>query len=162
VFHVTERGIGLILAYFGAMMIVVQGGLVGRVSKRLGETRVLCGGPLITAAGLFVLSGLATTATMGCAWALLFVASTLIALGHGLTGPNVNALISKCADEGRQGMTFGASQGVASIARAVAPPLGGLFYEIRSALPYWVGSTLMVSMAMLALAIHRAARRMKR
>ena len=159
VFKVTERGMGLIFAYFGVLMIIVQGGLVGRLSKRFGESRLLTIGPLITAAGLFALSGLPDSSTIGAAWMLLIFASALIALGHGLTGPNVNALISKSAGETGLGMTFGASQGVASIARAIAPPLAGLFYEMRAALPYWIGSMLMVLMSILAFVIHRGVRR---
>ena len=89
------------------------------------------------------------------AWVLLLAGCVPTSLGHGLTGPNINALISKSVSAADQGGTFGASQGIASLARAVAPPLGGLLYGWGPALPYWFGAALLVAMAMLVMVMNK-------
>lgn len=155
-FHWRERGIGMIFAYFGVLMVIVQGGMVGRLAKKYGEGRVLGVAPLLTAAGFLMLSFVASAQAQWFAWFLLLVGCVPTAVGHGLTGPNINSLISKAVSESRQGGTFGASQAVGSLARAVAPPIGGLLYDWGPAIPYWFGAVVLVAVAVLLWAVKRS------
>jgi len=154
-FGIRERGVGMIFAYFGVLMVIVQGGLVGRLAKRFGEARILAIAPLLTAGGFLIIAGVFSVHDTRWAWALLLLGCVPTSFGHGLTGPNINALISKSASASDQGGTFGTSQGIASLARAIAPPIGGLLYGWGPALPYWFGAALLVAMALLVMVMNR-------
>ncbi|MGB2986634.1 MAG: MFS transporter [Phycisphaerae bacterium] len=155
-FGITERGTGLLFAYFGVMMVVVQGGLVGRLVPRFGEMRLLAVAPFVTALGFLLLSGVPWMDNRGMAWMLLMVGCIPMTLGHGLTGPNLNALISRQAVGGRQGTTLGLTQGIGSLARAAAPPVGGFLYDVGPSLPYWVGAVLLVGVGVFAVWVRSA------
>jgi len=156
-FGITERGVGMIFAYFGVLMVIVQGGLVGRLATKFGEARVLAMAPFMTAVGFLLIGSVFSVTDATWAWVLLLVGCVPTSLGHGLTGPNINALISKSASAADQGGTFGASQGVASLARAVAPPIGGLLYGWHPGMPYWFGAAILVAMALVVVVMNRTA-----
>ncbi len=143
-FAVTEVGTGLLFAYIGVIMVIVQGGFLGRLVRKYGETRLLSVAPFITAVGFLLLSAVANTEGQSAAWALVLFGCIWIASGQGLTGPNLNALISRQTSKEQQGLTLGLSQGIGSLARAVSPPLGGLLYELGPAWPYRVGAVILV------------------
>jgi MFS family permease len=152
-FGINEEGTGLLFAYVGILMVIVQGGMVGRLAPRFGEMRLLAIAPFITAAGFLAISGVTEVDGLRSAWLLLTLACVPMALGHGLTGPNLNALISRQAGAARQGMTFGLTQGVASLARALGPPIGGQLYDWDPALPYHVGAALLAILGIFAIFI---------
>jgi DHA1 family tetracycline resistance protein-like MFS transporter len=147
---VTETGTGMIFAYIGALMVIVQGGLVGPLVRRFGEATLVATGPFITAVGFLLISVVPLTGHVNIAWLLLIVGCLPISMGQGLTTPNMAALISHHAAEQRQGMTLGLSQGVASLARAVAPPVGGFLYDMGPSWPYWIGTLLFLGVGCLA------------
>ena len=139
-FDISVSGTGLLFAYIGTIMVIVQGGLVGRLVARFGEMRLLAWAPFITATGFVLLAAVPMIADVRMAWVMLFVGCIPTALGQGLTGPNLNALISRQAARERQGLTMGLSQGVGSLARAVGPPIAGYLYDIGPSRPYLVGA----------------------
>ena len=152
-FGLAEGGTGLLFAYIGTVMVIVQGGLVGRLVPRFGEIKLFATGPFITAVGFLTISAVPMVSTRPVAWTLLLVGCFIVPFGHGLTAPNLNALVSRQAPGGRQGMTFGLSQGLASLARALAPPLAGLLYDHGPQWPYWVGAALLVLVGGFAVSI---------
>jgi DHA1 family tetracycline resistance protein-like MFS transporter len=155
-FGIGVRGTGVLFAYLGSLMVIVQGGLVGRLVPRFGEMRLLSVGPFLTALGFLLLSGVALTADRGLAWFLLIAGCVPTALGLGLTGPNLNALISRHAQRSKQGETLGLGQGIGSLARAVGPPVGGLLYDLGPSWPYWVGAALLFGVGVFALRVRAA------
>lgn len=152
---VTMQGSGLIFAYFGIMMAMVQGGLLGRLVPRFGEARLVSVAPFCTAAGFILLGLIPLASTRPIAWALLLIGCLPTVLGHGLTGPNLNALISRQAPDDRQGITLGISQGVGSLARAIAPPLGGILYDLGPSWPYALGAIMLVGIGIYAISIRK-------
>ena len=156
---VTETGTGLLFAYFGVMMVIVQGGLVGRLVRRFGEMRLIIVGPVLTATGFVVLSLVPLARVDALAWALLMVGCIPTTLGHGLTGPNLNSLISRQTAEDKQGATLGLSQGIGSLARAIAPPMGGLLFDLGPSWPYWIGAAMLLVIAFLAFLVRPAQER---
>ena len=155
-FEVTERGTGLLFAYFGVMMVLVQGGLVGRMVRRFGEARLLAIAPFVTAAGFVLISSVPLIVGLGAAWLVLLIGCIPTAIGHGFTGPNLSALISRQADGDRQGATLGLGQGVGALARTVAPPIGGLLYDVGPSWPYWVGAATLGGIGLFALWVRSA------
>lgn len=156
-FGVTEVGTGLLFAYIGIIMVIVQGGLVGKLVKRFGEMSLVATGPFLTAGGFLLISGVpCQAATQTIAWSLLLIGCLFVAGGNSITGPNINALISRKADAYTQGETLGIAQSVGSLARTVAPPIGGFLWDVGPEWPYWIGAALFVALGLFARSVRPA------
>jgi MFS transporter, DHA1 family, tetracycline resistance protein len=107
--------VGMSLAVIGIMATLVQGGLVRHIVPVLGERRALLVGLLINAVN-FLGYGLATQGWM--IYAILVVGS----LGA-ISGPAVQALISKNVPVNEQGAIQGAVAGLSSLAGIIGPPI---------------------------------------
>jgi MFS family permease len=147
------RHVALVFAYIGVLIVIVQGGLVGRLSRRFGEARLISIGPFITALGFFIIALVPGFASIGAAWVVLLLACIPIAGGNGITSPNVTSLISRQAEEHRQGATLGLAQGFGSLARAIAPPIGGLLFDLNPSWPYIAGGVIFCAVGVFALTI---------
>lgn len=161
-FAVTEAGTGMIFAYIGLMMVIVQGGLIGRLVPRFGEARLVAVGPYISAAGFVMISMVPFPHSRDLAWLLLLLGCIPVAVGQGLTGPNLNALVSHQAPRRIQGTFLGLAHGSGSLARAVAPPIGGLLYDLGPSWPYWVGAVLYLGVGAFACRVLPAQQRAAR
>jgi DHA1 family tetracycline resistance protein-like MFS transporter len=109
----TERDVGLSLAVLGFGTIIVQGGLVGLFTKRIGEHRTALLGLGCGAVG-FVGYAFATTPTM------LFASVPLGCL-IGLTMPALRAILSRATPANAQGELQGAIAGIVSFTAVVIP-----------------------------------------
>lgn len=141
-FAYETLGVSLFFAYFGLIMVAVQGGLVGRLARRYGEPRLVCVAPLLLYVGFFGIASILAISQRGVALACLVVSCLAVGIGHGLLGPSLTSLVSRQASGGVQGGTLGLGQGLGSLARAIAPPMAGLMYDVRHELPYWVGAAI--------------------
>jgi len=112
-FDWAERDIGISLAVLGLGTAVVQGGLVGLFTRRLGERRTALIGLTLGGVG-FIGYGLATTPTM------LF-ASVPLACLIGLTMPSIRAILSRQVPANAQGELQGAIAGIVSFTAIVTP-----------------------------------------
>jgi MFS family permease len=117
------REAGLLLALAGLVMAGVQGGLIGPLTRRFGEPRLVALGALALALALV---GLATVPR-----AALLQPLALLGVGMGLTHPSLQSLASRGAAPGRQGATMGVYQSAGSLARIAGPPIGGWLYDVR-------------------------------
>lgn len=154
-FGLGAAGTGLMFAYIGALTVIVQGGLVGKASKRFGEPRVVSVAPFVTAVGFVALGSIPATTGTVLPWLVLFLGCLPVTLGHGMTGPNVSALFSRHACADTQGEVLGSGQAAMSLARTLAPPLGGFLYDVRPGLPYFAGALLLALAATFALTTRR-------
>ena len=143
------REVGYNFLYVGLVLVAVQGGLIGRLSQRLGEARLVLAG-----AGMIAL-GLALLPVALALWRLLIV-NTLLALGMGLLNPSLTSLISQQADADERGGVLGVSQSASSLARILGPVVAGPLFEFwgRGA-PYYVGAVVMALVVALALRLPR-------
>ncbi|HEX4954885.1 MAG TPA: MFS transporter [Thermoanaerobaculia bacterium] len=132
-FGFREREFGLVLTLAGAVMVIVQGALVGPISRRFGVRRVAAAGG--------ALLGLALAAmpwAPGKAWLLANV--VVMALGLGLALPSLSSLLSQLSPAEDQGTVLGAGQSLQALARATGPLAAGLLFDLGPALPYlWAG-----------------------
>ncbi|MBU6379001.1 MAG: TCR/Tet family MFS transporter [Gammaproteobacteria bacterium] len=108
-----ERDVGISLAVLGLGTAVVQGGLVGLFTRRLGEHRSALIGLAGGAVG-FLGYALATTPWM------LF-ASVPLACLIGLTMPSIRAILSRQVPANAQGELQGAIAGIVSFTAIVTP-----------------------------------------
>jgi len=134
--------IGYVFAYIGVLTAVMQGGLIGRLTARFGEERLLIVGLTLIALGLALL-------TFTHDLALLLAAVTGLALGLGAMQPSLNSLISRRAGAEEQGEVMGVAQSIGSLSRVLGPLLAGaLFAGLGRDSPFLVGTLLVVVAAL--------------
>jgi multidrug resistance protein len=130
--------VGYLFTYVGLVVVVMQGGLVGRLVKRYGERRLLLSGLALLAVGLALLP-------VAFSLAIVLGALGLLAVGEGAVTPTVTALLSLASSTEHQGETLGLAQGVAGLGRILGPLLGGaLFVATAPTAPFLAASALVV------------------
>ena len=136
------RPIGFVFFYVGLLSAAMQGGLIGPLTKRFGEERLMLGGLVLIGLGLLVLP-------FAREIPLLVVALTLLALGMGSMQPSLNSLISRRAAPERQGEVMGVAQSVGALSRVLGPIVAGaLFSGLGRSSPFLWGA-LLVALALL-------------
>ena len=141
-FNYDARNAGWFLAGMGVIAACLQGGLIGKLAKRYGETKLFATGFLFLSVSLVG----AALAPVPAIFAL-FLAG--IAIGNGLVVPSLSSSVSKSAPEGRRGSIMGIYQSSSSLARAVGPPIAGLLYDkVGSASPIF-GSSILMALALM-------------
>ena len=143
------RQVGYVFAYVGLISAILQGGLIGRLTRRFGEERLLFCGLALIGAGLLVLPVSREIPILG-------IAVTLLALGMGLMQPSLNSLISRRAGREEQGEVMGVSQSIGSLSRVLGPAAAGFFFAEfgRNAAFFW-GAALVAAALMVALKLVR-------
>ena len=143
------RQVGYVFAYLGLISAILQGGLIGRLTRRFGEERLLPCGLALIAAGLLALP-------FAHGMPILAPALTGLALGMGLMQPSLNSLISRQAAEKEQGEVMGVSQSVGSLSRVLGPFAAGFsFAALGRDSPYFLGVLLVVIPLLLAFKLPR-------
>lgn len=120
-----------VFAFLGLVMAAVQGGLVGRLTERVGERPLVVLG-VVLLGGSFLLLGLWLPSSVG----LLLAVVAMLAAGIGLHNTAVLALVSRNAPPSTQGTSLGITQSVSSIGRIVGHFSGGALYALGTHAPY--------------------------
>jgi len=110
----ARHTVSFLFVYIGVLAAAVQGGLVGRTTRRFGEGRTVVGGLVCTVSGLLLL---ASAHRLGSVLVVLPLAS----LGAGLVMPSLSSLVSRRAGAHEQGLALGAFQSAGSLARVLGP-----------------------------------------
>ena len=134
-----------LFAYLGVMTATMQGGLLGRLSHRVDERRLVVVGTALLAAGI-------AAAPYTPPVTLLLFALGAIAFGQGITSPVLSSLISKASGGKGHGGVLGISQSLGSLARILGPLWGGLMFDYGGpSAPYWTTAALMLGATYLGL-----------
>jgi len=141
-FGYSERASGLLLAMVGIMMAIVQGGLLGRITKIFGDERLVWIGSFILGLGLIFLSAAVEN------W-MIYAALMILAVGYSLANPCLQAIVSKAAGQERRGSVMGIYQSGAGLARILAPIAAGVFYHVNSRYPMKLGALIVIGAAAL-------------
>jgi MFS family permease len=135
---------GYLFSAFGAVGVVVQGGLVGPVVRLLGNRRTLVIGLVFTALGW---GGSALTYSVPLFVLLLAPA----AIGTGLCNATLIALVSNAADRREQGRIQGAAGALESLGRTLGPVWGNvLLQKVGEGAAYGTAAALLLAAAGLA------------
>lgn len=137
------KEVSYVLAGLGLYGIVLQGGVIGKLSKKIGEVKLVMWGFLTCLIGYLLL-------TFADDLPLFAVAMIISAFGTGVLRPALTALISQSVDNTEQGLVMGVSQSLGSIAQILAPLIAGALIETDH-LPLW--SLFMVAISLLALGL---------
>ncbi len=130
----SEADIGTVFAGFGVLMLVVQGVLIGRMTRAFGARNLVVAGELSAMAGLLVIAGAHATWSLSCGLAML-------GLGLGVTNPLLSTLASERAGPSRQGAVLGVAQSAGGLARTVGPiGVGELYAHVGPSAPFTGGA----------------------
>jgi multidrug resistance protein len=121
-FSLTEGSTALVFLFVGALLVLVQGVLIGRLTASFGSRRLLRAGLAVVAAGMFTLASTST-------WPVLFVALTFIAFGQGTAVPSGTALVTEAAPVEHRGEALGYQQSVTALGRVAGPVIAGLLFD---------------------------------
>ncbi len=123
---------GGLFTYIGVCIILVQGGLIGRLSKRFGDLKiVLCGVGLLALgqAGSAFLAGFWPSQQGANALLAVLVATSFVCVGFALTNPTLSAASSKAARQGEVGGALGLVQGCGSMGQVIGLSIAGPLYQ---------------------------------
>ena len=135
--------------FMGAIVAIIQGGLIGRLVRRLGEKNVI-----IVGAASFVLGF--TLVPSIYSLPLLYAVAFFIAIGQGLCYPALTSLVSRVSPEGERGSVLGLATSVGSLARFFGPMLIGFLYDLAGAAgAFYGGAVLMIGALTIAISIRR-------
>jgi MFS family permease len=119
---VGAKEVGYLFAWSGFLGIILQGALMGRLVKWLGERKL-------------VWTGFASTVVMNAwlGWVFtipqLLVNTTFGSYGSGVLRPSLTALITHKAGRREQGAVLGLTQSLTSISAIIAPVVGGTLID---------------------------------
>lgn len=146
---------GWIFTYVGVCIIIVEGGLIGKVVKKFGEIGVIIGGASLLTAGQFItaLTGAGVIFAHILPLAVVLLCTTMICVGYGFTNPSLSSASSKAARRDEMGGALGLVQGFGSLGQVVGLAIAGPLYAAGSA-PLSFGTGGMVSVLMLLVIIY--------
>ena len=128
--------LGYIFMIMGLAQAFVQGGMVGKLTKKYGEGVVIQLGIILSAIGFGLILFTESFAT-----AAIYL--TVFGIGNGLIRPGVSSLLTKTSTAGH-GSATGLLSSFDSLGRIIGPPLGGLLFSITIGFPYLSGIVLSV------------------
>lgn len=128
--------LGYIFMIMGFAGALVQGGMVGRLTKKYGEGKVIQGGIIVSAIG-FALILLVDSFTTAAIFLSIF------GIGNGVIRPSVSSLLTKTTDAGH-GSATGLLSSFDSLGRIAGPPLGGWLFSLSIGLPYISGAIISI------------------
>ena len=140
--------VGYVYAYVGLLGILLQGGLVGRLSRIFGDWKLVRGGFVLSVIGFAALAW--TYGVPG-----LLIVTALIAFGTGAVRPALTSLVTQYTDRREQGTVLGLTQSLQSVAQIFAPFLAGLMIQ-HGQLEMWALGA--ASLAAISLAFARPSR----
>lgn len=139
---------GLSLMLVGAVSIVSQGFLVGKIVPRIGERRAVLVGFWVGILD-YLAYGLVTQGWM-------MYAAILLGLVSGIGQPALQAIISRATSEREQGTVQGGLSALASLTGIVGPVLGGYIFARfarEGVAPWLVGMPFFLGAALYALGL---------
>lgn len=154
-FALTSRQLGFLFAYTGLVITALQGAVLGGLSKKLGDDRVLIGGILAYGLGL------------GCFVLVqdipaLLIGTTLNAVGTAVFSNALPTVSSKLAPADKRGLVLGVYQSTGALARFVGPLFAGTLYaQIAITAPFGFGVVVLAVGFAMALAVSRKIRAAK-
>ncbi len=153
IFHWGAAQNGYLFTYVGCIVVIMQGGLVGRLVKRWSEQSVLLAGLVLLALGLILLA-------FSNQLALLLLSVGLLSIGDGAVTPTLSTLLSFSSTQETQGATLGLAQGVAGLGRSIGPLVAGAAYILAPGTPFIAGGILVLLALLVAFpvlsSIHRS------
>lgn len=162
-FNVGSRETGFLFGYIGLIVVVVQGGVYGKLSRRFRELSLARVGMLLVSSAMLLLALLparpaAWSMPPSSPWEFVVRATPLwwilpiSSVGNALINPSLTAATSKRGRADRQGSTLGVQQSAGALARVLGPMTAGLAFDRLGASAPMVVAALGTALAALLVA----------
>ena len=151
-FGFKELKVGLFFGLAGIVIVIVQGGLIGRLTKRFGEWPLVIAGPLIVTIAMLGFVQVGWKPMVG----LLVICTLCNATGRSLQTPALSALISRFSDPKQQGAVFGLFHMLGSLARVIGPIVSAAVYSRTHVGPFMVAACITLAAALWAVVLRRS------
>lgn len=133
-FGFTDFDNGMLFGIMGIVSVIMQGFLMGKLTKRFSQLQLLIIGFLSLALGLAMIP-------YGSTFFMMSVILGLMSVGTGALQPILLSLISQVASETEQGMVLGLNQSLSSLARVLGPLWGGFAFQyLGYQIPFFTGA----------------------
>lgn len=148
-FGLEAKDIGLLLGFGGIVTALVQGGLVGRLTKKMGEGRLAVLAVWTLAISLILM-------TQVDEYYMIYFPMAFLAIAMGLHNPAMQSLISRVAPDDWKGGVMGTAQSVASLSRIAGPAwAGAAFTAFGPVSQFYIGAVFLVPVLLGAMIIAR-------
>ncbi len=136
---------GYIFAFIGIISALIQGTMIGPLSRRIGEIGMVKQGFIALGIGLAILP-------LANDLPILLVTLVVIAYGFSISSPALNTLLSLNVPDELQGGVLGIGRSASTLARALGPAIAGyVFVLFGRSWPFYIGAFLMFIVLILAL-----------
>lgn len=142
--HATQNG--YVFTYVGIVIVLMQGGLVGRLVKRWGERNLMLGGLVLLGLGLLML-------IWSSSLALLLIAVGVLSIGDGAVTPTSSAVLSLLTPKDEQGEILGFAQGIGGLGRVIGPLIAGTLFTFNAGAPFLAGGVFALLAIMVTLPV---------
>ena len=141
-FHFRQMDMAYFFLFMGVIVALIQGALIGKFAKQLGEKTLIMIGTAAFTIGF---------AAVPAIWRvpLLYVVAFFFAIGQGLTYPSLTSLVSKAAPESERGSMLGLATSVGSLARFLGPIVSGFLYDLAGVRGAFWGAAALTFIAFL-------------
>ena len=151
-FYLTsDQQIGYLFAYVGFLSVIVQGGLIGKLNKMLGEHKLFTWGHILSFIGVFFIPFVPQSDLFSIGLFILF----FFAMGTSLVNPINISMTSLYSYNKKQGQIMGLAQSVNSFARILGPFSGSILYGINHKAPFIVAGILMIIGTVISLGLFK-------
>ncbi|GHF29735.1 MFS family permease [Deinococcus metalli] len=126
----AARSVGGMLAVFGVVAALVQGGAIRPLAKRVPPTPLIATGLAVMGAGMLLLPGMTSF------WPIT-AALAVIGVGSAVLSPSLSAALSLSVGEDEQGTVAGLNSSALALGRMTGPLIGtGLYQHVGHGAPY--------------------------
>jgi MFS family permease len=130
--------VGYVFGIQGVVMIVMQGGMIGVLAKKLGEVRFLCSSICIMASG-YVLATLADSQNM------MLAAFFITMSGATCCIPILNSLVSQRTPMHLRGRIMGATTSMSALGRTFGPTTAGMVLSFAGFTAAWIFGLVVIT-----------------
>jgi len=142
------------LVAVGITAVIVQGGLIGKLTKRFGERNLFKVGLLFMLISIGMIPVIVKTGVYNH----MLILAVFLAIGTGIYNPSQSSLVSRSVPADQQGGILGLNQSMSALGRVLGPALSGVFFEMNYGLPFFAAAALLALALGLSVAVKPAAK----
>jgi DHA1 family tetracycline resistance protein-like MFS transporter len=148
--HFGAQQVGWVFTFIGCLSLIVQVGLLKRLSNRFGEKKLIIIGFATMGAGYFFVGETLTIPFM-------LAALVLNSFGSALLRPSITSAITKVVPRDQQGAILGVTQSLQAVAQIIAPLIGGYLIGVGKLTGWaWTCSTIAFAGILIMLYQHKS------
>ena len=153
---------GWLFTYVGVCIIIVQGGLISPVVRKIGEMPTILMGVMLLTSGQFLTASFASGYILPDVplLALFILCTTVICCGFAFTNPTLSSASSKIARKDEMGGALGLVQGFGSLGQVIGLTAAGPLYSLGGGgLSFGMGGLCCVFLLIIAVLITTKAKK---